>query len=528
MKKILLCLFALLLLCSCAKTSAPLAEQAKLPEQTQETEQPQIPERVQLGSILSVTPSFDTRYYARPMPPLLEDEAKQAFNAAYTQAIAAATQTDQDLPEGDEYCFRVYHQKGDEASANLYVRLIDDGEDYWLELKLGKRKPEWVLTYTLPAAAAQPLLAFFEGEPTGKPHIEGHPYGRVVPLAERLEKEWPLIQAEVIEVSDEVKEFRLNESMRYGWLYREFTVKVLHSYHGVIEGNLTYRMFGGENDDYIFSVSDAPQVQVGDIVFIAAEENSFVSPYDLFHYDEYGYSFTVPSGFLPDSYGVAPRTLTHNALFECLMATHDAIDFYKESLPNRPDRVAEQELARLTLQYPPSGPAWESMLSIYYPEDTWEDLKQSAYPYSLALLDFTGDQFVLLQNGTVQEGHDLLFPQNGWIILFARVEKIFYGCEDVQEGDLVPVVIGSWIMSHRTISSILSGKQVLGLIEKHPEDTDFFCMPHLYGLSLTNTFTLTPDEVVLYAGQEVQCLEDCSGMYLDTFLEVIGKNLFSD
>ena len=52
-------------------------------------------------------------------------------------------------------------------------------------------------------------------------------------------------------------------------------------------------------------------------------------------------------------------------------------------------------------------------------------------------------------------------------------------------------------------------------------------MPHLYALSLTDTFTLTQEEVVIYAGQEVECLEDCSGMYLDTFLEVIGEKLFS-
>ena len=521
MKKILLCLFALLLLCGCAE--AP----QEIPVQPQDSTPAPLPEEAILpdaGQIMSVSPSYDTRYFARNMPLLMEDDAQQAFCEAYTQVLSAATKTNNDLPEGDEYAFTI--NISGSPFIKKYLRLIDAGDNFYLELT--QRKADWCLTYTLPAAAAQPLLGFFEGEPTGKPHIEGHPYGRVVPLAECLEKEWPLIRAEVVTVSDEVKEFKLSEGMRYGWLYREFTVKILHSFHGVFEGELTYRMFGGENDDYSFSVADAPQVQAGDIVFIAAEENSFITPYNLFHYDEYGYSLTIPSGFLPDSYGTAPRTLTGPALNQCLRTTHDAVDRFIASRNTRPDRVCEQELTNLKLRYPPSGPAWESMLSPVYWQDTWEDLKQNQYPLNLALLDFTEEQFMLLQDGTVQEGHDLLFPQDGWIILFARVEKIFYGCEDLREGDMVPVVIGSYIMAYSTIRSILSGKQVLGLIEKRPENPDFFPMPHLYALSLTDTFTLTQEEVVIYAGQEVECLEDCSGMYLDTFLEVIGEKLFSD
>ena len=51
MKKILLCLFALLLLCGCAKDSTPA----------------QIPAQAQIGTIHSVSPSYETRYFARSM-----------------------------------------------------------------------------------------------------------------------------------------------------------------------------------------------------------------------------------------------------------------------------------------------------------------------------------------------------------------------------------------------------------------------------------------------------------------------------
>jgi len=83
MKKILLCLFALLLLCGCAKTSAPLAAEAVLPDS---------------AKIMSVKPSYDTKYYARTMPRVMESDALQAFCEAYTKVLSAAQETAKDLP----------------------------------------------------------------------------------------------------------------------------------------------------------------------------------------------------------------------------------------------------------------------------------------------------------------------------------------------------------------------------------------------------------------------------------------------
>jgi len=518
MKKILLCLLALLLLCGCAKDSTPA----------------QIPEQAQLGSIHSVTPSYETRYFARTMDIWKTAETTASFQAAYEQVLPALTETNKTIPEGDQYFFYVFHKRNDE-NQRLYLRLVDDGKGCWLELKPKTLNPDWILTYTLTREAAQPLLELFAGEPTGKPHIEGHPDGRVVPFLERIEKGWPIFEGTVTAVSKEVKEFSLHEGLQYGWLYREFTVEVAKCYSGDLkEGDkLTYRVFGGETEDYSFSVPGAPQVSVGDYVVVAAPEHSFATAYHVFPatvLNEYYATFTPPIGLFPIGDGLVPKTYYTSQLGSLVSGryTYD-LDEYAASRENLPERVTERELAELRMEYPRHGGFHP--LSQRIAITKWDSLRSDSLS-GLVILDFIGDYCIQspAPKRTLFEGPALNYrTAEGVIYLFARVEEVLIGCEDLQVGDLVPVSLGTTYTSSgiESFRMALEGKRFVSLVSQQKEEDSYY-LPNGLSSSEMGRFFLTPDDVVLYCGYDFDTvLDECSGMYLSAFTELIREKLFS-
>jgi len=527
MKKILLCLFALLLLCSCAKTpqstSAPLAAEAVLPDS---------------AKIMSVKPSYDTKYYARTMPRVMESDALQAFCEAYTKVLSAAQETAKDLPEGDEYQFAIVIS--DDGIHRKTLRLVDAGETVYLELT--EKKADWILTYTATKEQAQPLLAYFADEPLGKPHIEGHPNGRMISLAERVEKGWPVFEGTVTAVSEEVKEFSLNEGLRYGWLYREFTVEVAECYYGdLLKGTkVTYRVFGGENDDYSFSVENAPQIQVGDYVVIAAPEHSFATSQNLFPATAEErtisghvftcHTFTPPVGFFPDSYGSAEKTYDTYMLTLNINSAQGALREYRKHLDDLPEQITEREVAELRLSYPRIGSLFSPLASRHYCRD-WSDVNQLAID-SLVTLDFTGEYLLLGSKDDgypIYEAHVRDYPfAEGICVLFARVEEVFHGCEGVRVGDLVPVLFSS--MSDELFRQTLAGQHFLCLTKKIPsrDEGGNYALSNAMQTGAIDMFYLTETNVVLYAGESGDSiLDNCSGMYLDSFTELIREKLFS-
>jgi len=526
MKKILLCLFALLLLCGCAKTSAPLAAEAVLPDS---------------AKIMSVKPSYDTKYYARTMPLVMESDALQAFREAYTKVLSAAQETTRTLPKGDEYQFAIVIS--DDGIHRKHLRLVDAGETVYLELT--EKKADWILTYTATKEQAQPLLAYFADEPLGKPHIEGHPNGRMISLAERVEKGWPVFEGTVTAVSEQVQEYTLNEGLRYGWLYREFTVEVAECYYGdLLKGTkLTYRVFGGENDDYSFFVENAPQVQVGDRVVIAAPEHSFATSQNLFPATAeerkipnalgeiltYPYhTFTPPAGFFPLRYGLAEKTYSTyylRAIVSRYVSTvREEYDKVKEA---RPERVTNRELAELRIDYPRNG-MFSSIADYAFP-DTWEDYKRLADYAGLVVLSFTDTLLIQPPDSAPLEGADLLIShEDGAIYLLAQVDEILIGCESLKEGDLIPVCLGTtFIQSKEEIRSVLAGQQFVCLPQAM-EPGYVYYLPNAYAVNEFLMFYLTEHDVALFFGERFcTCADNCSGMYLDSFTELIREKLFS-
>ena len=522
MKKILLCLFALLLLCSCGKTSAPLAAEAVLPDS---------------AKIMSVKPSYDTKYFAHGMPLIQDEQGIAAFRAAYEQVLPALTETDQTIPEGDEFSFSVYHKKGDEKT-RLHLRLVDNGEGCWLEMKPRQRNPEWVLTYALTREAAQPLLDLFAGEPTGKPHIEGHPDGRVVSILERIEKGWPIFEGKVLSVSDQVKEFSLHEDLRYGWLYREFTVEVAECYNGDLEegDKLTYRVFGGETDDYSFSVDNAPQIQEGDYVVIAAPEHSFATAYNVFpatEVDQHGYSvfaFTPPAGFFHPSHGLLQNTYFTYYLYRYCDCLRYDLSQAAEHPMDLPERVTDRELQELELEYSYRADFFPlaSMASI----TSWNFLQEFSNYAGLVVLDFTQEFYYRSYGNAARfyEGPEVEYlptGHGGAGVLFARVEEVLIGCENLKEGDLVPVLLGGMIVDSTAVCNLLPGQHFVCFVTS-TEDNGGYTLPGGLGLDLQLLYHLTDNDVVFYHGSDRNTvLAECSGMYLDSFTELIREKLFS-
>jgi len=530
MKKILLCLLALLLLCGCAKTpqstSAPLAEEATLPK---------------TGYIMSVTPSYETRYYARSMAPILREDLQQAFCEAYTQVLCAATATDKHTPQGDEYRFNI--TVSDDGIHRKLLRLVDAGETVYLELT--EQKADWCLTYTATKEQAQPLLVYFADEPTGKPHIEGHPNGRMIPLVERVEMNWPIFEGTVTAVSDQVQEYSLNEGLRYGWLYREFTVEVAECYSGdLIKGTkLTYRVFGGETEDYSFSVPGAPQVAVGDYVVIAAPEHSFATSHNVFpataeertllgHVYTF-YTISPPAGFLPTgSAASAAEVFDAYQLRTLVSHCRTALSEYHKHKLRLPERVTDREVAQLRLSHPRIGSLVSPLASRLYYKD-WATAANYFDVDGLVTLDFTGEYLILggrdddyaIYEGPVRE---LPFAV-GTCVLFARVEEVLLGCEGVQAGDLVPVLLSQ--VSDEVFRQNLSGQHFVCFVHKVPskEEGGNYALSNALQAAASFLYCLTPDDVVLFAGSSGDsAFEHCSGMYLDSFVEVIRENLFSD
>lgn len=528
MRKFTLLLALLLLLSGCAKAPeapVPPAGQAKLPEQAQ------------IGTILSISPSYDTKYFAHGMPLIQDEQGIATFRAAYEQVLPALTETNETIPEGDQYFFDVYHKKGDEKT-KLYLRLVDDGKGCWLEMKPKNRNPEWVLTYALTRDAAQPLLDFFADEPTGKPHIKGYPDGRVVSILERIEKGWPIFEGRVISVSDKVKEFSLHEELRYGWLYREFTVEVAKCYNGDLkEGDkLTYRVFGGETEDYSFSVENAPQAAVGDYVVIAAPEHSFATAYNVFPATQRMqsgypyYTYMPPAGFLPDGLGLTPRTYATYHLSQQISSWRYQLSEPAEALKTTPERVPERQLEELRLRY--------SYFADYFPMasmigiTSWDHARAFAEHDGLVILDFIGEY--RLQSGKVTpryfEGPELdyLASASGENILFARVEEVLLGGEGLKVGDLIPVYAGGSTLSPlQTVMAVLPGQHFVCTVRTLGKDDP----AHLSGavsVNLSFIYRLTPEGVVLYSGGSGNTvLDECSGMYLPAFTELIHEKLFS-
>ena len=520
MKKILLCLFALLLLCGCAEKQA------------------QIPEQAQIGTIHSVSPSYETRYFARTMDIWKTAETIAPFQTAYEQVLPALTETSKSIPEGDVYFFQVFHRRDGESSSHLFLRLVDDGKGCWLELTDRKNKPTWTRTYALSRAAAQPLFDLFAGEPTGKPHIEGHPNGRVVSILERIEKGWPIFEGKVLSVSDQVKEFSLHEELRYGWLYREFTVEVAECYNGDLkEGDkLTYRVFGGETDDYSFSVENAPQVAVGDYVVVAAPEHSFATAYNVFpatEVDLYGYpayTFTPPAGFFHPSHGLLQNTYFTYYLYRYCDCLRYELSLAAENPIVLPERVTDRELQELELQYPYRADFFPTLSrsAITF----WEFLQGTSEFDGLVVLDFTGEfrRRGIGSSNKFYEGPELeALPagQGGAGVLFARVEEVLIGCEWLQVGDLVPVVVGGTLTDTNAVLSLLPGQHFVCFVQE-TEDREIFQVSGGLGLYLDLLYHLTDNDVVFYHGSSYNTiLSDCSGMYLPAFTELIREKLFS-
>ena len=539
-KKILLCLLALLLLCGCAETPQDVPVQPQDSTPVTRPEQTVLPD---VGQITSIAPSYDTRYFARKMPLLMEDDAQQAFCEAYAKVLSATKETSDDLPEGDEYAFTI--NISGSPLIKKYLRLIDAGDNFYLELT--QRRADWVLTYTAPTEAVQPLLAFFEGEPAGKPHIEGHPDGRMVSVLERIEKGWPIFEGTVTAVSDQVQEYSLHETLQYGWLYREFTVEVAVCYNGDLkEGDkLTYRVFGGETDDYSFSVENAPQVAVGDYVVIAAPEHSFATAYNVFPATAvekqipniYGklltytdYTFTPPVGFFPRRFGMTEKTYrTYDLNPIRSYNVKDAQKNYLDSRDSLPDRITDRELAELRLEYPRHG-VFSSMADYLFP-DTWA--RFASYDLDgVAVLDFIGEYRIQPPRKEMQEGPELQLPlEDGCIYLFARVEEVLIGCEGLKEGDLIPIGLGtSFLYSVQEILGAMEGQRFVCMLNARGQDPeDPYALPNAYSSSMFTTFYLTDHDVVLYFCEEYcTCMDECSGMYLPAFTELIREKLFSD
>ena len=203
----------------------------------------------------------------------------------------------------------------------------------------------------------------------------------------------------------------------------------------------------------------------------------------------------------------------------------------------KPERVSEEELAHLRLEFPCNDarsslamsmdpkkayPTFEKLLGIDNPylempdfyavvairmtEDDWYTLGESVQPFQDAAL-----------NEQAQQRTPDLF-QIVWPVHDAVVEQVLWGGEDLEPGDTITLGFGAdgYVGGMQLERCYFAdGRYVCFLLDRR--DSSFHC-DRLFSSSKNYTYYLS-DQDVLASMTSTPGLDECSGMYLDAFAE---------
>lgn len=185
----------------------------------------------------------------------------------------------------------------------------------------------------------------------------------------------------------------------------------------------------------------------------------------------------------------------------------------------KPERITDEELKALREQYPYDEQT-PIMASVSYDDvQNWEEVMAAIDPYAVVVLEFSGEWF----SGTAPHSplpdvdpEDLPEAVGSISALFhpAVIDKVLWGGEGLEKGEEITLRFGAiWRLKELTPTYQEGGKYVCFLFDSLENN---YNIPSYY-VEKTETWHLVDQDVILAATPYIKCVDDCSGMYLNTF-----------
>ena len=217
---------------------------------------------------------------------------------------------------------------------------------------------------------------------------------------------------------------------------------------------------------------------------------------------------------------ILPVVLCLCMLFTCLCAC---------SNKQAAERVSDEGLSKLRKDFPYADP-YSPLTQVMYSYDELYpkfDTTLLSGVCAIAVLEFVGewgeasDTSVKMYddeklNQTVPNANSGL----RWVVHSAKVKKVLWGGSDLSAGDTITVGFGDIrVVNYGSLEKVfVSGNEYVCFLTDHRYKN--FDVEQLYGASLLRSYYLTNKDVVMSVTSTAG-FDECSGMYLDAFVEKI-------
>ena len=200
----------------------------------------------------------------------------------------------------------------------------------------------------------------------------------------------------------------------------------------------------------------------------------------------------------------------------------------------KPERVSEEELAHLREEYPISDELSPVASYDFDPFQTWEGMAQKTTPYTVVVLEITGNRFVntiyASPFSNAQANAAVGLQRLDGQFIPAKVLKCLGGEFELKEGDKIALGFGANVVAPPAIldAAYQAGNRYVCILKDVSSLNLGYTVENAYLATKYQTFYLTDNDVLLTMTSHLACLNECSGMYLDTFEETLREALPPD
>ena len=197
----------------------------------------------------------------------------------------------------------------------------------------------------------------------------------------------------------------------------------------------------------------------------------------------------------------------------------------------KPERASEEELARLREEYPISDELSPVASYDFDPCQTWEGLAETTSPHTIVVVEITGDRFVntiyASPFSNAQANAAIGLQRLDGQFFPAKVLKCLGGEFELKKGDEIALAFGANGIAPPAIldAAYQTGNRYVCFLKDISDLKTSYTVENMYRATKYQTFYLTDDDVLLTMTSYIACMNECSGMYLDAFEQLLPEVL---